>query len=1813
MIVFFCNGIQFASSHINTESRIGGIQLQGNDHMCAIREKRQSKLMKLSLGLLLVVALHAFGQDITVSWNANQEPDLWGYQIYYGTETGNYTTVIDVGNATSHPISGLNVGTYFLALTAYDSSGNESDFSVEQTFEIADQTPPQLSSFSIEQVDRIKMVFNEPIDQGSAENTSNYQISGDENIIVQSASLQTDQCTVILNTTQHAAGSYTITIQNIRDCATLPNTANDFVREYTWGSLDSEPPQLLGVDPVRSDLLAITFSEALDQTSALTPSNYSISPSIQISGTGIDGTMEIVYLTTAHHTHGVQYTLTVNNVTDGAGNVIAANSTSQYSFEAEDANPPELVAIRKNSTAELEIDFNEPVESATATDLSNYSIDPQVSILNAALSVDEMTVTLTTQTHTGGNYTLTASGIQDQANPPNTMVSDALDYEFPTPDTDPPGILSYDMTSELVRITFDERVSQSTAENADNYSISPFVNIHRVTLDAYETTVMIQTDPHPAGSFTLTVTGVQDQANPPNNIDPSANSISYTYTPPDREQPRLLGAQLLGANMVDLQFNEPLDRLSAENTENYQITSNVTITDATLGGDTLNHVYISTTAHTPGQSYTVTVNHVRDTAATANIIESNTTAEYAYPAVDNDPPRLVHAVLLGERFLQLEFNEALEETSARVLGNYQISSGIAVYDVGLDISQKKVFLTTDPHQQGISYIVSVTGVTDLANPPNVIQNDNAFEYESVIDDVIPPFLQRPPQLFGSNLLELYFSEPLDPQSAQDFNHYSISGGIIIQNINLSESSKEVRLYTNDHAPGEYAITINGIVDLAANPNRMPETTFNYQFVPADTIAPYLVETHVHNSTMVELTFSKSLDVSSAENKDHYSITSDMGEVVIVNAFLDNTYRNVFLQTSEHVPGDYLVSVHDVKAAGSEITVPPTTQIPYSFDEPDTEAPTIISAVLQSERTLLVTFSESVEKVSAESDSNYRINNNIEVDNVFQTTADNEVIIETTNHAPGPYTLTVSNITDASDNLNLIEPYSQVQYTWNPNDTTAPELISADLIFNNNLELVFSEAIASSKAKDIANYQIDPPVNIVSAMLSDDLSTVWLVTDVHLPGFYTITVHNIEDRALPPNRIGNQNYAVYSWAPPDTLPPELITVDLRTPMSLKMIFNEPLSRESAESIPNYSITPTIEITQAVLAANLTTVYLETSSHQPIVEYTVTARNLKDRAPVANVLQTPITQNYSWVSPDTAGPRITEAKLQGSTVLEIIYSEKVEKTSAESRENYAIDPGVEILNAVLDTSSMLKVYLETTNHLPGIQYAVTARNVKDLAPIPNVIEPNKWYNYTLSTTGGSADNQAPSVARVDAISPTRIDVIFTEPVDEKSSETLANYSINDTVKVVAAEIDSDLVRVRLTTSAHQLDQSYQIQIQNITDVASQPNTMSSASSVRYLISQGASVSDISRSECDLQIMRETGLLYADRDYTIEQAPENLFGAIQILPRNDDKCEDGNSYLRFELFGDVKIYVGFDRRIESLPEWMNEFKITGEQVISSRSTVYNLYSRRATSGRVTLGGNCGTMDDDMYIVFIQPRMASMKLLANLSRSSYELSFVETGDTYYIDRDYQIASIPDTLESLLWIKTANDDKTNPDDEFLRFELKNRSNVIVAYDAEIQTKPDWLAKWDRYPETIIDSRGVVFDLYYKEYDPGEVTLGGNCGDTDNNMYFVLLQQLEFGDSEQPVALPGYFTLAQNYPNPFNPETTIEYRIHKGGRFTLTIYNIIGQRVTTLVDREARVGERGEVIWDGTDYRGVQVASGVYLYRIQQGQFAKTKRMVLIR
>jgi hypothetical protein len=86
----------------------------------------------ISLILTIVFYSYALSAQVTLTWEPNSEPDLAGYQVYYGTSSGIYTDSIDVGNTNAYTVSGLEEGLiYYFAVTAYNYSGDESSFSNE--------------------------------------------------------------------------------------------------------------------------------------------------------------------------------------------------------------------------------------------------------------------------------------------------------------------------------------------------------------------------------------------------------------------------------------------------------------------------------------------------------------------------------------------------------------------------------------------------------------------------------------------------------------------------------------------------------------------------------------------------------------------------------------------------------------------------------------------------------------------------------------------------------------------------------------------------------------------------------------------------------------------------------------------------------------------------------------------------------------------------------------------------------------------------------------------------------------------------------------------------------------------------------------------------------------------------------------------------------------------------------------------------------------------------------------------------------------------------------------------------------------------------------------------------------------------------------------------------------------------------------------------------------------------------------------------------------------------------------------------------
>jgi hypothetical protein len=94
--------------------------------------------------------------------------------------------------------------------------------------------------------------------------------------------------------------------------------------------------------------------------------------------------------------------------------------------------------------------------------------------------------------------------------------------------------------------------------------------------------------------------------------------------------------------------------------------------------------------------------------------------------------------------------------------------------------------------------------------------------------------------------------------------------------------------------------------------------------------------------------------------------------------------------------------------------------------------------------------------------------------------------------------------------------------------------------------------------------------------------------------------------------------------------------------------------------------------------------------------------------------------------------------------------------------------------------------------------------------------------------------------------------------------------------------------------------------------------------------------------------------------------------------------------------------------------------------------------------------------------------------------------------------------------------------------------------------------------------------------------------------------------------VPATFFLSQNYPNPFNPVTTIPYQLPRSGNIELSICNLSGQKIRTLVKENKTAGQH-QVQWNGKNDAGEAVASGVYIYQFIAGDFVQSRKLLLMR
>lgn len=146
---------------------------------------------------------------------------------------------------------------------------------------------------------------------------------------------------------------------------------------------------------------------------------------------------------------------------------------------------------------------------------------------------------------------------------------------------------------------------------------------------------------------------------------------------------------------------------------------------------------------------------------------------------------------------------------------------------------------------------------------------------------------------------------------------------------------------------------------------------------------------------------------------------------------------------------------------------------------------------------------------------------------------------------------------------------------------------------------------------------------------------------------------------------------------------------------------------------------------------------------------------------------------------------------------------------------------------------------------------------------------------------------------------------------------------------------------------------------------------------------------------------------------------------------------------------------------------------------------------------------------------------------------------------------------------------------------------------------------YDTYPQGETSNFNGAWGTY-PFFNSGKILIS----DIQTGLYVVYFEGATSIEGK-PNPLSSY-SLGKNYPNPFNPATTISYQVARQGDVRIEIYNMLGQKVRTLLNGRKGPGTY-EVVWNGTNNDGVEVISGIYFYRMAAGDFVETKKMILMK
>jgi lamin tail-like protein/Big-like domain-containing protein/flagellar hook capping protein FlgD len=1091
----------------------------------------------------------------------------------------------------------------------------------------------------------VLVTFNQEVTQLTAETSSNYVINNGISVTNSSRSSNNE---VTLTTTVMPNNNYQVTINGVEDAAT--NTpASNLQENFTFIT----PLAISSTNILDKNTIELFFNLDLDETSAEIVANYNIDNSI-----GTPSTAELdavdnkkVTLTLATDLSNNTYETTVNSVSDVSTLTTAVNLTGAAIYL-----PLEITDLTSLSNTQIQVTFNQDVESIQANTNSNYSLDfgysnptsavqdggnAAIVILNYATALVNNTygLTINNVTNTSGN----ASAINLQSNFNNST------------------------TTSNRQIVINEIFSDPTGSNPPSPQVLP-----NSTSDEYIELYNTSSAAIDIGSFDITGGTIGTFVLQPGSyvILTAASNVTDFQVFGDVVAVASWNTLTNGGEQMILRDN--LGNLVDSLTYDLTWYNDAVKSDGAWSIEQLNPELICSDSKNWSASTDVT----GGTPGIQNALYDN--------SPDIVSPNLLSVTHNSSQELTVIFDEIMDQATLSS-GSYTLDNGLAVSNVSVS-NVYTVTLTLDvPMTSGTIYELTITGVTDCVG--NAIDsNSQTYLY----DVEAPAFLRF---VFRDTVsIEVLFDEEVEETSAELASNFSINNGIGSPNSATLDPTNSTRIILALDNPlslnTAYSLSHQNLKDTLDNTSGLINSGFTF-LNNIDTVI-------VVSSQLLDVYFDQEVNQATAETISNYSVDNSIGAPNTASLDIGNQklvhliFDNAFAENTDQV-----ISFDDI-----ETTVNAPLQLLNTLFIYDTDDPDIDSVVVIDGEHLQVYFDERLDQTSAEAINNYSVNNSVGNPSSVSLQPDATSVILTfaiSFEQELEHTVTITAIEDPSGNaISNNRNYDFIH------DRLPPRLIGITVLSPTTILVEYSEVVQQILAENAANYSVDNGIGIpiTATLSSENLNEVLLTfTSLGNNALNTLTIANISD--------------VFSNGLPQELTATFVTntslfgsLIILSDTALQFQFNKYLTKASAESISNYGFDNGIglnSITQDEDDASIVNMNLNIALIEG-VNYRIVANNLID---TDGNTSSAISYDFQY------DPFITSIEILSANSILITFEKDLDETTAETTSNYLIDGGIGIpLTAVRNNSLNNEVTLFFSSSLTeGSDYVLRIQNLLD----------------------------------------------------------------------------------------------------------------------------------------------------------------------------------------------------------------------------------------------------------------------------------------------------------------------------------------------------------------------------------------------------------------------------------------------------------------------------------------------------------------------